>query len=124
MTVPLSLHLDLNFQDSCNCLCFRSEAKSTVYIDEDLKPIKYCKKIHNGKHIEATYKRIEQIIHMEFDSTDLDNQVAVQMVEKMTRIPVTGDHSKKEPIKVRQLRALISAIQELNQKISHDKSKI
>jgi len=112
MSAPLNAHLDLNFNNSCNCLCWK-KADKPVYIDEEFVPVQYNRKRHNGTHVEETYKRIEQVIHKEFDSHKIENQHAVEMIEKITQISITGDASQKEPIRVRQLRRVIEAIEEL-----------
>ena len=112
MSAPLNAHLDLNFNNSCNCLCWK-KADKPIYIDEEFVPVQYNRKRHNGIHVEETYRRIEQIIHKEFDAHDVENRLAVEMIEKITQISITGDASQKEPIRVRQLRRVIEAIDEL-----------
>lgn len=120
MSAPLHAHLELKFSNSCNCLCFRKRETSPVYIDEEMKPQKYCKKKHGTEEIAASYKRIEQIILQEFKDHHIEKHALIEMIEKMTELPINGGKEKKEPLKVRELRRLIEAIDELKRSITQE----
>lgn len=117
MTGPLDAHLDLNFNNSCNCLCFRTEKSVPIYLDEDMKPTKFCKSKHGEEHIELTYKRIEKLIHQEFDSASIDNNIVVQRVEKISEISLTQNQSEKQPIRHHQLKKILQAIEQLRKEV-------
>ena len=104
---PLQASLDLHFSDSCNC--FFSNDNHSVFIDEDLVAKKFSKKRHH-EHIDVIYDRILIILHKEFDDTDIDNAVAVSVIEKITNIILSGAGRLDRPPKVIELRRIASAI--------------